>query len=195
MKKIIAMALSASLLLGSMCLTGCSDGGEKRDADFSGITKVCELASLKCYYHNVARTDTSKDQGNNLFNALFKKRAWIEYDGTVTLGIDAGQVHIGTPNDNGVVKVSCPSASIQEIYLDKDSVQDPVTDNGFFAKLTAEERNTMVSEAQKDMEQKANENAMMLNQATERAKNLIEKYVKNAGKVIGKDYTVEWEQA
>lgn len=195
MKKIIATALSVSLLLGSMCLTGCSAGEEKRDADFSGITKVCELASLKCYYHNVARTDTSKDQGNNLFNALFKKRAWIEYDGTVTLGIDAGQVHIGTPNDDGVVKVSCPAASIQEIYLDKDSVQDPVEDTGFFAKLTVEERNTMVSEAQKDMEQKANENAMMLNQATERAKNLIEKYVKNAGKVIGKDYTVEWEQA
>ena len=43
------------LLVGTvvLCLTGC--GKETQTADFSGVTSVCELATLKCYYHNVAK--------------------------------------------------------------------------------------------------------------------------------------------
>ena len=39
-----------------LCLTGC--GKETQTADFSGVTSVCELATLKCYYHNVAKAET-----------------------------------------------------------------------------------------------------------------------------------------
>ena len=40
------------LLVGTvvLCLTGC--GKETQTANFSGVTSVCELATLKCYYHN-----------------------------------------------------------------------------------------------------------------------------------------------
>lgn len=41
-----------NMLLCTLCFSGC--GKEKEVADFSGITSVCELATLKCYYHNVA---------------------------------------------------------------------------------------------------------------------------------------------
>ena len=46
------------LLVGTvvLCLTGC--GKETQTADFSGVTSVCELATLKCYYHNVAKAET-----------------------------------------------------------------------------------------------------------------------------------------
>ena len=50
----------AKMLLVSVisvcCLAGCS--GEKKKADFSGINSVCELTTLKCYYHNVAKAET-----------------------------------------------------------------------------------------------------------------------------------------
>ena len=36
---------------------------------------------------------------------------------------------------------------------------------------------------------------IFLNQAKERAKSLIEGYVKNVGEQIGKEYTVEWVDA
>lgn len=43
------------LLVGTvvLCLTGC--GKETQTADFSGVTSVCELATLKCYYHKIGR--------------------------------------------------------------------------------------------------------------------------------------------
>ena len=46
------------LLVGTvvLCLAGC--GKETQTADFSGVTSVCELATLKCYYHNVAKAET-----------------------------------------------------------------------------------------------------------------------------------------
>ena len=43
----------AVLAVSGVCLTGCAE--KKKEADFSGINSVCELAVLKCYYHNVAK--------------------------------------------------------------------------------------------------------------------------------------------
>lgn len=45
------------------------------------------------------------------------------------------------------------------------------------------------------MEETAQENTTLLAQAKERAKNLIEGYVKNVGEQIGEEYTVEWVEA
>ena len=47
---ILLIIISCAMLLG-----GC--GKEKQTADFSGVTSVCELATLKCYYHNVAKEE------------------------------------------------------------------------------------------------------------------------------------------
>ena len=47
------------------CLIGCSN--EKKEVDFSGINSVCELATLKCYYHNVAKAET---EASGLFKRL-----------------------------------------------------------------------------------------------------------------------------
>ena len=46
----------AILAVSGVCLTGCAE--KKKEADFSGINSVCELATLKCYYHNVAKAET-----------------------------------------------------------------------------------------------------------------------------------------
>ena len=37
-------------LLSINCLFGC--GSQKQKPDFSSIKSVCELSTLKCYYHN-----------------------------------------------------------------------------------------------------------------------------------------------
>ena len=57
----ILLALSVSIC----SLTGC--GEKKKEADFSGIASVCELATLKCYYHNVAKAET---EASGLFKCL-----------------------------------------------------------------------------------------------------------------------------
>ena len=189
-KKILCL-----LVISMLCLTGCADKKEeKKEADFSAIQSVCELATLKCYYHNVAKSET---EASGLFKWLGTgyKKIRTEYSGIVELGVDVSKVSVSKPNKDDVVKVTIPDAEILSVDLDEDSMGEPLTDTGFMTKITKEEETEALAEAQNHMEETANENGNLLNQAKERAKSLIEGYVKNVGEQIGKEYTVEWVDA
>ena len=181
-KKIVCL-----LVISMLCIGGCGDKNQKKEeeADFSAISSVCELATLKCYYHNVAKSET---EASGLFKWLGKgyKKIWTEYSGIVELGIDVSKVSVEKPTADGVVKVTIPDAEILNVDLDEDSMSEPLTDTGFMTETEA------LAEAQNHMEETAKENGNLLNQAKERAKSLIEGYVKNVGEQIGKEYTVEW---
>lgn len=185
--KIVAMLLISCVSMS--CLVGCSN--KKKEADFSGINSVCELATLKCYYHNVAKAET---EASGLFKWLGTgyKKIWTEYSGIVELGIDVNKVSISEPDANGVVKITIPDAEILNIDLDEESMCEPLTDTGFLTQITKEEETSALAGAQEDMEKTAQENSALLNQAKERAKNIIEGYVKNVGEELGVDYTVKW---
>lgn len=190
-KKIVCL-----LVISMLCIGGCGDKNQKKEeeADFSAISSVCELATLKCYYHNVAKSET---EASGLFKWLGKgyKKIWTEYSGIVELGIDVSKVSVEKPTADGVVKVTIPDAEILSVDLDEDSMGEPLTDTGFMTEITKEEETEALAEAQNHMEETANENGNLLNQAKERAKSLIEGYVKNVGEQIGKEYTVEWVEA
>ena len=183
------------LLVGTvvLCLTGC--GKETQSADFSGVTSVCELATLKCYYHNVAKAET---EASGIFAKWLKtgyKKIWTEYSGIIEYGIDISQVTVSEPDKNGVVTVTMPDAQVLNVDVDEDSLGTPLTDTGFLTSVTTEEKTTTLAGAQEAMEQQAKENTEMLSQAKARAKTLIEEYIKNVGESIGEEYTVEWKDA
>lgn len=183
------------LLVGTvvLCLTGC--GKETQTADFSGVTSVCELATLKCYYHNVAKAET---EASGIFAKWLKtgyKKIWTEYSGIIEYGIDISQVTVSEPDKNGVVTVTMPDAQVLNVDVDEDSLGTPLTDTGFLTSVTTEEKTTTLAGAQEVMEQQAKENTEMLSQAKARAKTLIEEYIKNVGESIGEEYTVEWKDA
>ena len=183
------------LLVGTvvLCLTGC--GKETQTADFSGVTSVCELATLKCYYHNVAKAET---EASGIFAKWLKtgyKKIWTEYSGIIEYGIDISQVTVSEPDKNGVVTVTMPDAQVLNVDVDEDSLGTPLTDTGFLTSVTTEEKTTTLAGAQEAMEQQAKENTEMLSQAKARAKTLIEVYIKNVGESIGEEYTVEWKDA
>ena len=183
------------LLVGTvvLCLTGC--GKETQTADFSGVTSVCELATLKCYYHNVAKAET---EASGIFAKWLKtgyKKIWTEYSGIIEYGIDISQVTVSEPDKNGVVTVTMPDAQVLNVDVDEDSLGTPLTDTGFLTSVTTEENTTTLAGAQEAMEQQAKENTEMLSQAKARAKTLIEEYIKNVGESIGEEYTVEWKDA
>ena len=183
------------LLVGTvvLCLTGC--GKETQTADFSGVTSVCELATLKCYYHNVAKAET---EASGIFAKWLKtgyKKIWTEYSGIIEYGIDISQVIVSEPDKNGVVTVTMPDAQVLNVDVDEDSLGTPLTDTGFLTSVTTEEKTTTLAGAQEAMEQQAKENTEMLSQAKARAKTLIEEYIKNVGESIGEEYTVEWKDA
>ena len=183
------------LLVGTvvLCLTGC--GKETQTADFSGVTSVCELATLKCYYHNVAKAET---EASGIFAKWLKtgyKKIWTEYSGIIEYGIDISQVTVSEPDKNGVVTVTMPDAQVLNVDVDEDSLGTTLTDTGFLTSVTTEEKTTTLAGAQEAMEQQAKENTEMLSQAKARAKTLIEEYIKNVGESIGEEYTVEWKDA
>lgn len=183
------------LLVGTvvLCLTGC--GKETQTADFSGVTSVCELATLKCYYHNVAKAET---EASGIFAKWLKtgyKKIWTEYSGIIEYGIDISQFTVSEPDKNGVVTVTMPDAQVLNVDVDEDSLGTPLTDTGFLTSVTTEEKTTTLAGAQEAMEQQAKENTEMLSQAKARAKTLIEEYIKNVGESIGEEYTVEWKDA
>ena len=183
------------LLVGTvvLCLTGC--GKETQTADFSGVTSVCELATLKCYYHNVAKAET---EASGIFAKWLKtgyKKIWTEYSGIIEYGIDISQVTVSEPDKNGVVTVTMPDAQVLNVDVDEDSLGTPLTDTGFLTSVTTEEKTTTLAGAQEAMEQQAKENTEMLSQAKARAKTLIEEYIKNVGESIGEEHTVEWKDA
>lgn len=183
------------LLVGTvvLCLTGC--GKETQTADFSGVTSVCELATLKCYYHNVAKAET---EASGIFAKWLKtgyKKIWTEYSGIIEYGIDISQVTVSEPDKNGVVTVTMPDAQVLNVDVDEDSLGTPLTDTGFLTSVTTEEKTTTLAGAQEAIEQQAKENTEMLSQAKARAKTLIEEYIKNVGESIGEEYTVEWKDA
>ena len=183
------------LLVGTvvLCLTGC--GKETQTADFSGVTSVCELATLKCYYHNVAKAET---EASGIFAKWLKtgyKKIWTEYSGIIEYGIDISQVTVSEPDKNGVVTVTMPDAQVLNVDVDEESLGTPLTDTGFLTSVTTEEKTTTLAGAQEAMEQQAKENTEMLSQGKARAKTLIEEYIKNVGESIGEEYTVEWKDA
>ncbi|WP_275206532.1 DUF4230 domain-containing protein [Adlercreutzia equolifaciens] len=194
------MRVKSKLIVAGLCfclslspLVGCAASEPKKNADFSGISSVCELATLKCYYHNVAE---SREEASGIFGGLLGtgyKKLWMEYSGIVEVGIDVAQVQISQPTEEGVVRVHIPDAQILSISLDKDSLSDPLVDAGLFTEVSMEEKTNAVASAQENMEETARQNTSMLAQAKERAKRTIEGYIVNAGRAIGETYIVEWE--
>lgn len=160
----------------------------KKKADFSGITKICELATLRCFYHN---TTELRQDATGLFNYGYKK-LWMEYTGIIEVGIDADQVKVEKPDENNMVKVSVPEAKILNVTADTASMSQPITDTGIFTKITTEDQDEAFSQAQEDMEKEAKEDQSILTRGQDNAKKLIEEYIVNVGRQIGETYTVEW---
>ena len=187
--KIVSLNILLIVLLTAF--SGCLP--EKQTADFSDVKAICELSTLKCYFHNVTEYQKDASGVGKWFGNVGYKKCWFEYDGTVTYGVDASKVRIETPDPKtGVVKVYIPPVTIVGKNIEKDSFSAPITESGWFTNVSLKEENEALAIAQEEMIKAANENDSLKNQAYEIAKKTIENFIVNVGKQIGKEYTVEW---
>lgn len=190
---ISVLLLAAVLVFTAVIPSGGSDKKTQEISDIAAVDKICELATLKCYYHDVAEYEK---QAEGLFKYRpFKygyKKVWIEYDGTVDVGIDVSEVQISEPDRKGIVKIYVPGAKILNVSADKDTMSEPLADKGIFTTITAEDKNKAFADAQATMKKNAEADAGILTQAENNAKELLEQYVINIGRQTGKTYKVEW---
>ena len=185
--------LKKAILLLAVILLAISTAAckkEEKSPDFSDTKAICELATLKCYYHNTSELKQESSKIGKYFGKMGYKKAWIEYDGIVKLGIDASKVKI-EPNGNKV-KVYVPNATILSANVDTDTISESVYETGWFTKITTEERAEAQNKAQEDMKEKAESNILLISQATNRAKEIIKGYIINVGNKIGIEYEIEW---
>ena len=176
-------------LLSINCLFGC--GSQKQKPDFSSIKSVCELSTLKCYYHNVATYEKNAHGLLKVFGSGYKK-IWIEYSGIVNLGIDINKVDISEPDTNNVITIKIPDAEVQSTSLDKSTLSEPLTDKGVFTKKTTEEKTEALSSAQQNMKETAQKDTSLLAQAKEHAKLILQGYINNLGEEFNEEYTIKW---
>lgn len=187
-----AILVAATLLIG---ITGCDriKVKESVQAEFSAVNRICELATLRCYYHDVAEYEEHPEDRllHNIFQYGYKK-FWIEYDGIIEVGVDVSKVKVNEPDKNGVVKIYVPKAEILNIQADLESMGDWISETGMFTKITIAEKSEAFSKAQETMRINAQKDNNILLQAQENAKELLRQYVINVGKDLGEEYTVEW---
>ncbi len=156
----------------------------------SEMKSICELATLKCYFNNVAKY-SEEDVEGILF---WKKDAnfWVEYNGVVTLGIDASLVDMsinGTKVTIALPKAKVLSSNVDELSLNEDSY---VFEEGS-ASISAEKQREAFEHAQKTMKQTASSDVSLLLSAQQRAQILLEEYIKNIGDAVNIQYEIEWK--
>lgn len=183
--------LAVCMLILCMSCVACEKKEEKKkEPELSQMKAICELATMECYYHNVAKYYEEDAEGFFIFKK--DKNFWVEYSGIVTLGIDATKLNIKIKGD--VVEITMPEAVVLDCKVDKDSLtKDSFIIADDSAKIQAEDQQKAFADAQNNMLDVASKDTVLLSNAQQRAQCLIEEYVENVGSVTGVDYKIEWK--
>ena len=187
--------LAAFCLVFCMLFSACGKQEEapKEDLSLTQMKSICELATLKTYYHNVAKLTKEKD-------VLWwdtTAELWIEYSGIVKLGVDITNLDMQV--DQNQVTITMPKAEVLSCQVDQTSLdKDSYYTNreGLGAeKINADDQTEAIKTAQENMLENVESDDSLLQQAQNRAQDLLEQYVKNVGDAMGKTYEVSFVSA
>lgn len=156
----------------------------------SQVKSICELATMQCYYHNVAKYYA--ENAEKVFINKYKDRKfWVEYSGVVTIGVDTSLVSMDVDGD--VVTITVPPAKVLNCKVDEKTLnEDSFIIAKDSAKVEAEHQTKAFKDAQKLMYEAANNDKNLLSNAQARLQKLLEDYVNNIGTCTGKSYTIKW---
>ena len=192
MKRLVLLVLLVlcGIILGSG--SGCSNGKKAiNQPDITQVRSICNLATLECYYHNVAKSE--KTAGSF---AEIDRKFWIEYTGIAKIGIDMSEVDMKI--DGEKITVVLPPAKLLSIDISENDLNESSyileEDTWFFTKnkITAEDQTNAINNAQSTMAESVKNNTSLLLNAQSRAQDLIENYINQMGEISGINYTIEW---
>lgn len=178
----------AALLLGS----GFSGTVEAPSLD--QIKSICELATLKCSYQNIAKS--IKEPGTGLTHIFEKERPfWIEYQGTVEISFDISQ--IGMAIDGTEIRITLPEPKLITSVVPESLGEDSfiIAPDQFFQKnsITVQDQKDAVLQAQDEMVNQIREHTTLIRSAEKQAQELIENYIQQIGKLTGVEYRITWD--
>lgn len=189
MRKITSLCMV--LLVGISCIA-CTKNESKEvtiQPQTEQMKSICELATMDCYYHTVAKYNQEDATGKLWWKK--DRRFWVEYAGVVTIGIDTSLVNIQV--DEEQVTITLPPAKVLECKVDENTLtKDSFIVEKGSAKVEAEHQTEAFKEAQEKMQQSASEDTALLASAQQRAQKLLEDYVNNIGECVGKEYKIKW---
>lgn len=190
MKRIIIVMLLAIIM---SVIPGCNiNGVSSKKPDLSQIRSICNLATLECYYHNVAKT--KKEAGSGISHIGETDRTfWIEYTGIAKIGIDMSKVNMQIDGDT--VSIFIPNAKLLSIDISEDNMNYISNDDSWFNKnkITAEDQISAINDAQSNMAESVKNNSALLLSAQSRAKDLIENYIIKLNELSKTEYKIEWQ--
>jgi hypothetical protein len=194
MKKILSSLLVLSLLFA---VAGCSskkeDKSVQKTIEVKEMREIAELATVDCYFHNVAKSDREVNPEWYQFWEKKNMRFWVEYEGIVTIGIDVSKLKVEVSEDN-VVTITLPEAVVLDAVVNENSL---TSDSFYFdpnaKKPSPEEQTEAFKQAQSNMKESAEKNHTLLANAQANAKELLKNYVNSIGEAVGVEYTIEWK--
>lgn len=165
-----------------------------KEPDISQIRSICNLATLECYYHNVAKSE--KEAGSGISHIGEEDRKfWIEYTGIAKIGIDMSKVDMKIEGDK--ITVFMPNAELLSIDIYDNDLNEKsyiISDDSWFNsnKITADDQSFAINNAQSKMAESVENNSSLLLNAQRRAQKLIENYIVQLGQLSNIEYKVEW---
>lgn len=189
LKRLLTLFLSSLLLITCVSCSNSEQATPDMEPQLSQMKAICDLAVMKCYYHNVAKFNQENASGFWLWAK--DKHFWIEYSGIVTLGIDTSLVEMEISGDT--VTITMPEAEVLDCTVDSTSLtKDSFIVDQDSAKITADDETAAFAEAQNVMRTSAENDRFLLNSARQRAQNLLENYVTTVGNAIQHNYRVKF---
>lgn len=192
MKKKINLSI---ILISILILTGCSnDKLSDLEKNLSNIELTGDLVVQKVYYHNVAEYTKEKDDGIlHIFDT--DRELWVEYTGTVELGIDLTKVKIETKGNKIEVfipKTKILTPSIEQKASDSFKIYDSKDGLLNSNNLTMTDSTKAVKEAQEEMLDTVKKDTQLLRTAQLRSKNLIEERISIFSEIDESEYVINW---
>lgn len=183
--------LIVTILIFCFMLSSCKQNNNVivKEPDITQIRSICNLATLECYYHNVAKSKKVSD-------SWFKKdrEFWIEYTGIAKIGIDMSKVNMEISGNN--ITVTLPNAELLDIDIRENDLNEESyiksADGWIKNKITADDQTAAINSAQIEMSESVKSNKSLLLNAQDRAQELIENYIKKLGEISNIEYQIKW---
>lgn len=186
------------LVTAAILLCGCASGADVTQTSDTGptvgeIRDICELAVLKCQYHNLAKSVKHPGEGIVHFGEKSRK-FWIEYQGTVEISYDVSELTVDQSGTDIAITLPEPTLTCTVVPDSWNPDSYVIEPDQWIQKnpITADDQDKAIASAQKEMEKQVRESSTLLATAQRQAQELIENYIEQMGNLTGTQYNVTW---